>query len=74
MKNRLRVSTAVCALIVGVAMVLPSAQAEDISKGQAAEFILATAKAAPPKASTSIDCCRSSGSSAPLSLVYPATQ
>ncbi|MCA9472435.1 MAG: DUF3365 domain-containing protein [Nitrospirales bacterium] len=46
MKNRLRVSTAVCALIVGVAMVLPSAQAEDISKGQAAEFILATAKAA----------------------------
>ncbi|WP_447968347.1 c-type heme family protein [Nitrospira sp. M1] len=42
----LRFSTGVCAVTVGVALVIPFAQAGDISKGQAAEFILATAKAA----------------------------
>ncbi|MGB0911387.1 MAG: c-type heme family protein [Nitrospirales bacterium] len=46
MKSWLGVSTGFCAFVVGMAMVVPSTQAGDISKGKAAEFILATAKAA----------------------------
>jgi len=46
MNNWLRFLTGFCAVTVWITMMVLPVQAGDISKGQAAEFILATAKAA----------------------------
>ena len=46
MRRWLGVSTGACAFVVGMAMMIPSGQAADMSKAKAAEYILATAKAA----------------------------
>ncbi len=46
MKSWLGVSTGACAFVVGMALIIPSSQAADMTTSKAAEYILATAKAA----------------------------